>query len=106
MPDDGLKKKYVQIGDGPQADAEKIHERIRLLIRVLRAVDGKKPSLESGVAVATLKTLMEDWLGRVIDVHMTHGGDPEKIRKELQERYEREGKIAPTGSYPANTTFH
>lgn len=103
MPDE---KTYVQLGDGPKADAEKIHERVRLLLRVLKAVDGKKPSLESGVAIATLKALMEDWLGQVIDVHMTNGRDLETVRKELQERYEREGKIAPTGSYPVNTTFH
>ena len=55
MPDEKVVEKYIQIGDGPAADPALIDKRIKLFIRIISALDGGRPSLETGVALATLK---------------------------------------------------
>lgn len=103
------KKHFIQIGDGPEADPAEIDKRIRLILKVLRAIDGPEPRLESGVAVAAIKVMIETALERNIDVHIAEASDDnaEALKKELKERYERTGSVAPgPPTHPTDPSIH
>jgi len=101
---------YIQIGDGPEANQEEIDCKVKLLMSLLKAVDGGGPNLETAVALAIAKKMAENAIGQTIDVHVQveNGESIEEVRKRIQERYERTGSVEPpiTPPGPADPSVH
>lgn len=109
MPD---KKKHVlgaflQLGDQKEVDTDEIDAKIRLFSELAKAIDGGVPKIETVIAFAAMKVVVERMLGFNVDVGVRETGDrdPEEVAKELKDEFERTGRIREHGSAPQPTLF-